>query len=322
MPLIYLPTTIYVLLLGLRHGNLFLLSLANPKTILGGFVLDSKYEQHKRIPQRWQLRTLKIIPSSTLPFELLGAKLQFPCFVKPDIGEGGNGVFEIKEIEELTDYHQSAKVPYLIQEKAEHAKEYSLLCYRTTAHLKVRSITKRDALCIKGDGSKTIEQHIQQLPFSRSKRRRIARVCEVGLDIIPAQQEYVQINYLGNYDFGASYTECQKLASKELYKALSSIFCALDNYNIARLDVKATTWEALQSGDFKVLEVNGLNGEPIHIYDPKYSFFSAQKEIFKHWQQVYLQSKFATPTREQRTSLREAITFFRQHLNLTKHAKN
>lgn len=322
MPLMYLPTTIYVLLLGLRHGNLFFLSLANPKKILGGFILDSKFEQHKHIPQRWQLHTLKIIPSSTLPFELLSAKRQFPCFVKPDIGEGGNGVFEIKELKELTDYHQSAKVPYLIQEKAKHAKEYSLLCYRSSTDMNIMSITKRDTLCINGDGSKTIEQHIQQLPFSRSKRRRIARVCEVGLHIIPAQYQSVQINYLGNYDFGATYTECPKLVSKELYKAVNSIFCALASYNIARLDVKALTWEALQTGDFKVLEVNGLNGEPIHIYDPKYSFFGAQKEIFKHWQKVYLQSKVATPKRKHRTSLRNAIILFRQHLKLTKHAKN
>lgn len=322
MPLMYLPTTIYALFLGLRHGNLFFLSLANPHTILGGFVLDSKFEQHKRIPQTWQLRTLKVIPSAALPSELLAAKLQFPCYVKPDIGEGGNGVFEIQDLQELSNYHQNAKVPYLIQEKARHAQEYSLLCYRSLVEITIQSITKRDALCITGDGNKTVEQHIQLLPFSTNKRQRIARNCTVDLHAIPAQHECVQINQLGNYDFGATYTECPKMAAKELYEALSAIFCTLEKYNIARLDVKASTWQALQQGKFKVLEVNGLNGEPIHIYDPKYSFLGAQKEIFKHWQQVYLQSKRAAPSHAHRTSLRDAMTLFKQHLKLTKHAKN
>ena len=204
----------------------------------------------------------------------------------------------------------------MIQEKAQHAQEYSLLCYRSSAEITIQSITKRDALRITGDGNKTIEQHIQQLLFSTNKRRRIARNCAVDLHFIPAQHECVQINQLGNYDFGATYTECPKMAANELYEALSTIFCTLEKYNIARLDVKASNWEALQQGNFKVLEVNGLNGEPIHIYDPKYSFLGAQKEIFKHWKQVYLQSKDAALSQEHRTSLRDAITLFKQHINL------
>ena len=36
----------------------------------------------------------------------------------------------------------------------------------------------------------------------------------------------------------------------------------------------------------------------------------------------YLQSKDAALSQEHRTSLRDAITLFKQHINLTKHAKN
>ncbi|MDA9250956.1 hypothetical protein N9P53_04400 [Flavobacteriaceae bacterium] len=30
----------------------------------------------------------------------------------------------------------------------------------------------------------------------------------------------------------------------------------------------------------KIIEVNGVNSEPIHIYDPKYNIFKAYKDLF------------------------------------------
>jgi hypothetical protein len=36
-----------------------------------------------------------------------------------------------------------------------------------------------------------------------------------------------------------------------------------------------------------IIEINGAKSEPTHIYDPKHSFWYAQKEIYKHQKLFY-----------------------------------
>ena len=49
------------------------------------------------------------------------------------------------------------------------------------------------------------------------------------------------------------------------------------------MDLKANSLEAFMEGDFKVIEINGAKGEPLHIYDKQHSFWSNIKDIHKHW---------------------------------------
>ena len=39
--------------------------------------------------------------------------------------------------------------------------------------------------------------------------------------------------------------------------------------------------------DFKIIEVNGVNSEPAHIYEPSYSLLKAYRDIFHHMEIIY-----------------------------------
>ena len=55
-----------------------------------------------------------------------------------------------------------------------------------------------------------------------------------------------------------------------------------------RFDIKFKSWESLQTGeDFKITEVNGVNSEPTHIYEPSYSLLKAYRDIFHHMEIIY-----------------------------------
>ena len=59
-----------------------------------------------------------------------------------------------------------------------------------------------------------------------------------------------------------------------------------------RFDVKFKNWETLLAGkDFKIIEINGVNAEPTHIYDPKYKLVKAYQDIFFHMDIIYEISK-------------------------------
>ena len=50
---------------------------------------------------------------------------------------------------------------------------------------------------------------------------------------------------------------------------------------IGRFDLKFPNMESVKAGkNFKILELNGVTGEPLHIYQPNFSLFKAWKTIF------------------------------------------
>lgn len=321
MQILYLPATVYAIAIGIRNGNIFFLSLANPEHALGGFVLDSKYEQQQHIPAPWRLKSLRIKPNEGIKSEQIHALFDFPVIVKPDVGEGGKGVKHIMQNDTLIAYTKKAKVAFIIQEYTRFPHEYSILCYRFTSTVFIRSITERIPLEVTGDGKMTLRDLINRLPYSNNKRKRIIESSASELNETLANKELRLVNGLGNYDFGATYVEHTEVHSP-LKKAITELFTALQNYNVARIDVKANDWNGLQNGCFKVLEINGLNGEPIHIYDQKYTLLAAQKEILKHWKQVYNISKNNAKSFRNRTSLWDGIKLLNKHLTLTQYAKN
>ena len=40
-------------------------------------------------------------------------------------------------------------------------------------------------------------------------------------------------------------------------------------------------------GNIKIMELNGVFGEPVHVYDPDYSPVQAYKDLFSQWNLIY-----------------------------------
>ena len=61
----------------------------------------------------------------------------------------------------------------------------------------------------------------------------------------------------------------------------------MEGFYIGRFDVRTASLENLLKGEFRVIEVNGANSEPAHIYDPKHTIWFAWKELFNHWTRLF-----------------------------------
>jgi hypothetical protein len=77
----------------------------------------------------------------------------------------------------------------------------------------------------------------------------------------------VKVLYVGNWDYGAKYIQRKDLINNQLVKSMREVNEKVGLFNYARYDIKCANAEELSKGNFKILEINGVKGEPIHIYD-------------------------------------------------------
>ena len=62
----------------------------------------------------------------------------------------------------------------------------------------------------------------------------------------------------------------------------------IEGFNFGRFDLRVSSLDNLYKGkDIKIMEVNGANSEPAHIYDPEMKLFTAYKAVFQHWNNLY-----------------------------------
>ena len=77
------------------------------------------------------------------------------------------------------------------------------------------------------------------------------------------------------------------LISKELVSIFDEASTTLNEWYFGRFDVRTASHEEMQRGNFKVVEVNGVNSEPAHIYDPHMSLLKAYADLFRHWNTIF-----------------------------------
>ena len=62
----------------------------------------------------------------------------------------------------------------------------------------------------------------------------------------------------------------------------------MDGVQYGRFDLRARSVEDLKRGEhFKVLEFNGVNSEPVHVYDPTLSIREVYQTLWYHWNLMY-----------------------------------
>ncbi len=120
---------------------------------------------------------------------------------------------------------------------------------------------------------------------------------------VPDTGEKIILDYIGNYSRGAKFHSKMEYVSKEMSAMLSSLFQKANGLNFFRVDFKSDSVESFLQGEFKVLEINGMKSEPLHIYDQHSSFLNNFRIIKEHWDII------EKITREQKELLKELPTF-------------
>ena len=324
-----IPIIFIWLYFAIRSRSLFYFSTVNPVIETGGVLGESKMNILKRIPKEYLPKTIFIKKASTSVKSVLAVieshQISFPLIFKPDIGERGFLVEKIDNEKDVENYLKSITVDFIIQDFVELPVEISVLYYRIPDEQKgkITSVCLKKNLTVIGDGKSTIETLMQNYPRARFQLSRFRKNYPHLLQHIPRQGEAVELEPIGNHSRGTTFLDANHLIDEELEKVFDEIALPMKDIYYGRFDMKCKNIELLKQGKhIKILEFNGIASDPAHIYDPKYSFRKAYKDVYQHGKIIYKISKIQRKKGVRPMTLREAYSSYRIYTKYMKAAKN
>ena len=326
MWLAYLPVLPIVLYYVMRTRRWFFFSNVNPLFKTGALMGASKYKILSQIPDHYKPVTLFVHrDKNDLTFvksQIAQAGLQFPLIAKPDVGERGILVALLQNESELQSYLKANKIDVLIQEFIDLPNECGIFYIRKPSDEtgQIVSVGLKDFLKLQGDGRSTVRQLMES--NSRSKLQ-IERMEDEGafdfLDKVLANGESVLLEPIGNHCRGTCFSDGNHLITGELNALFNSINMHMEEVYYGRFDIKYDTWEKLLKGeDIKILEMNGIASEPIHIYDSRVRIRDKYKSFYGLWRNIYEISLIQKTRGIQPISLPMAFQAFREYKNYIK----
>ena len=288
---VYLPIAVYWFFLAIKARGWVFFSAANPCMRFGGLVGYSKSEVDKLIPSDYRPKTVfKEISDSVSIVEkkLIEAGFTYPIIVKPDQGERGRGVTIVKNELELSSVLSHAKQRMLVQEYANLPMELGIMYSRHAdeSQGRITSIVIKDFPKVIGDGKSTLLELILKERRARLSYKVHLKTFGDEINSMPSKGEEIQVVTIGNHMRGTTFFDGNHLITQGLEKVIDDFAKQIDGFHIGRFDLKTESIEELLKGNFVVIELNGVNSEPCHIFHPGRSIFLAWRDLFQHWKRI------------------------------------
>ena len=290
--LFYFPLVLNWLRLGLRYRSLTLPSAANPSIPTGGMWGESKSACLAGIApdeRRWvaDFVTLQRGPVADEDKDLGRAKrlladaaIDFPIIAKPDIGWHGYGVQKIDNAAALRTY--LTRFPegetVILQSFIAHPGEAAVLYARVPGSSRggIVSLAFRYFPHVIGDGRSMLRDLIRMDPRARWKAHLHLGFDPThdglgrhNLDRVPARGEVVQIALICNQRAGGLYRDAHRYITPALVARFDAIARSMPEFHYGRFDIRFAGTDALMRGeDLAIVEVNGIGGEAIDVWDP------------------------------------------------------
>ncbi|MEZ4919969.1 MAG: D-alanine--D-alanine ligase [Saprospiraceae bacterium] len=313
------PVYFFYLWFAARARHLFFFSNVNPAIPLGGAMGESKWDILQLLPKSL-VPTTVLIPSGSQLEDILGKMdsggLKFPVIAKPNIGERGFLIEKLENEVALSRYIQRVKVPFLLQKMLNEPMEATVLFHRfPDGAFGITSVCVKDFLGVQGNGVDAIGSLLQENMRGALQYERLSRLNPDLLARIPAAGERVLIEPIGNHSRGTKFLNGNHLIDDALHAAFEPICARISGVCYGRFDLKTESVDALRSGRFQVMELNGVLGEPAHIYDPEFGAFRAYRDLYRHWRILYrlhrAQIRAGIPAPSHRESFREVSAYFK-----------
>jgi len=282
--LLYAPFVPYWIWNSIKAGSFSYFCRANPGIRFGGFLDYSKSEIMAQIPDEFKAETKFLKHKNDL------TKLpDFPFIVKPDVGERGLNVELIRDFEDWKNY--KIKENLIVQEYIDLAYEFGVFYAKVPDRSVILSITGKEFLKFRSDGKTSLREFAESNPRCKNRVDYLSNKFKDDWDTIHSKGKEFLLEPIGNHNRGTRFFDASDLISEELIKNIKKVASAVKGFNYGRFDLKSESPEALKKGRFKILEINGSNSEPTHIYDSKYSLWKAYGEIKRHLDIQYEISK-------------------------------
>jgi len=290
----YLPIVPVFLYYVLRSRRFFFFSNVNPSLKTGAFLGASKFQILNQIPD--EFTPISILSKKGVNRyqyaieEITKYQLSYPVIVKPDVGERGLLVELIKDQSELMDYLSANDIDIIIQEYIDLPEECGIFYIRKPSqiHGEIVSIGLKSFLSIKGDGISTLEELMNLDPRAKLQVKRFQNDQPKFLNKIFEKDAVVNLEPIGNHNRGTTFIDGNYLRNEQLNVLFDKINSSMKDVYYGRFDIKYKDWESLLKGkDLKILEMNGVASEPIHVYDEKVPMHEKYKSFFSLWKSIY-----------------------------------
>lgn len=288
-----IPVIGFWLWFSLRARHLFFFSNVNPAIPLGGAVGESKSKILRLLPTETTAKWILVEPAQTfdqVQTALEDASIGYPLIAKPDVGERGFLVKKIDRPETLQAYLRKWPVPFILQEFLTEPMEASILFHRFPGggdKFGITSICLKEFLTVCGDGLSTIRMLMGPDPRSAFQIERFEREFPEILNRVPKAGEIILLEQIGNHALGTKFLNGNYLIDASIIASFKAICQDISGVCYGRFDLKFSDVASLQKGVFKTMELNGILGEPAHIYDPAYGVWRAYRDQYRHWQLLY-----------------------------------
>jgi hypothetical protein len=292
--LFYFPTYFNWARLASKARYTTYFTATNPLMNNSGAINVSKLSYMSRLPPAWVPRTKLIAPSYSkqeLYCAFRALNTAFPVILKPDRGERGKEVTLIKDFDQLVQKVKASRYSsLLLQTYCDYPQEAGILFYRLPNQKlgRISSITTKEFCVLNGDGKSSWKELLAQNLRVKHRLEDILRRESIDWNEIAFTGTHQLIEPIGSHNLGTKFMNGNDLNSILLEKRISHWADQLPGFYYGRFDVKYKDWDSLLAGkDFSLMEINGVNAEPTHIYQPGYGLFKAYRDIFSHMKIIY-----------------------------------
>lgn len=259
---------------------------------MGGFCGYSKYNVLKQFPPHLIPRTLVIEQGNNTPQQvsLIKKDFQFPLIVKPDIGERGWKVEKINSEEQLSAYLNKNKGRFLVQEYIDYPLEFGVMYSRLPGKTsgRITSLVQKEFLSVTGDGVSTLAELFNKSERASFHLDMLEVLYKNDLRRILTKNERMELVSIGNHCRGTTFLNANHLITPVLTQVFDQISHQVKGFYFGRYDIRVPSLEDMYLGkNIKILELNGANSEPAHIYDPNMSILKAYRHLFFHWHNLF-----------------------------------
>ncbi len=290
--LFYAPLIPYFVILWVKTRGLMFPALVNTCLRNGGFFNENKEEILGRIPEEYLPATccFSIESDFRMITEKIKTKqLSYPFVAKPVDGQRGKNVEIIRNETELLAYYNSTEKSFLIQEYIDLPIELAIFYSRFPDQKKgiVSSIASKEFLSVTGDGVQSIGQLLKANPRARLIWKSLIKNTKADLQEILQKGRTIIVEPIGNHCRGTVFRNSTEINKAKVALVIDNIMLDYTGFNYGRFDLKVRSIDALYDGkNIKILELNGVNADPAHIFDPEYRLLTAYRDVIWHWKRL------------------------------------
>ena len=110
---------------------------------------------------------------------------------------------------------------------------------------------------------------------------------KIDFQRIPFLGETVIVERIGNHCRGTIFRNATEIDKVKTAEAIDKVMADFEGFNYGRFDMKVKSVEDLYAAkNIKILELNGVNADAAHIFDPNYGLIQAMKDVAWHWKRM------------------------------------